>query len=278
MVRRVTSVALGIFVMCMATAAFAQGEGGDAPPDDSAAAAPAGGDAAPAGDATPADDTSGGDATPAGDKSGSDTGAKGDAAASMSTDNGNSGGKIRLGLRLGYGIPMGDAVKDGKLSDGISGMVPIWIDAGYMVTPNIMVGLYGQYGIAFYKPKCPTGASCSASDIRFGIQGQYHIMPAKSMDPWVGLGIGYEMTKFGLSASGVDVSSSYNGFEFANLQGGLDFKAGPVMVGPFLSFSLGQYSSYSNKAPAPIGNSSGSIPDKAMHEWFTIGVKGTFGF
>ncbi|MGC4064077.1 MAG: hypothetical protein QM784_05440 [Polyangiaceae bacterium] len=32
------------------------------------------------------------------------------------------------------------------LSDGISGHIPLWLNLGYMVTPNIMLGLYGQYG------------------------------------------------------------------------------------------------------------------------------------
>jgi hypothetical protein len=64
--------------------------------------------------------------------------------------------KIKLGLRLGYAVPSGKTsgnttvdgitVSGAKLSDSISGQVPVWIDAGYMVTPNILVGLYGQYG------------------------------------------------------------------------------------------------------------------------------------
>src|SRR5262245_15293263 len=40
--------------------------------------------------------------------------------------------KIKLGLRLGYGLPLGDAAKDAPLSDTFSGQIPIWIDAGYM--------------------------------------------------------------------------------------------------------------------------------------------------
>src|SRR5450432_597419 len=90
-------------------------------------------------------------------------------------------GKFKLGLRLGYAVPSGKVSGDTtvagvtvpgvKLSDGISGQVPIWIDAGYMVTPNILVGLYGQYGFAQTK-NCEAGASCSAHDIRFGVQGQ----------------------------------------------------------------------------------------------------------
>src|SRR5438105_4003214 len=69
-----------------------------------------------------------------------------EASASAGTTGGYADKKIRLGLRLGYALPMGNLAEGAKLGDGISGQIPIWIDAGYMVTPNILLGLYGQYG------------------------------------------------------------------------------------------------------------------------------------
>jgi hypothetical protein len=194
-----------------------------------------------------------------------------DASASAGTAGGYADKKIRLGLRLGYALPMGNADEGDKLGDTVSGQIPIWIDAGYMVTPNILVGLYGQYGFASIK-NCPSGVSCSAHDLRIGIQGQFHIMPTGSADPWLGLGVGYESLGGSVSAGGLSADFSATGFEFANLQGGADFKiADAFAVGPFLSFSLGQYSSQS------ANGTSSSIDKKAMHEWLTFGVKGTFG-
>ncbi len=86
----------------------------------------------------------------------------------MDTGNADAGGKIKLGMRLGYALPLGNSSKDWKMSRTFTGMIPIWIDAGYMVTANIMLGIYGQYGIVMVK-NCPSGISCSASDIRFGV-------------------------------------------------------------------------------------------------------------
>lgn len=184
-------------------------------------------------------------------------------------------GKFVLGLRLGYGIPMGDATKDNPLSDGTSGQIPIWLDVGYMVTRNIMVGAYGQYGIAFVKD-CPTGFSCSGSDIRIGLQGQYHISPAEKIDPWLGVGIGYEIASLKATAGSQEVSSTLKGMEYLNLQGGADFKVSPAFgIGPFLSFSLGQYGSATTKIPG-LPDQSGDIPETAMHEWLTLGVRGAF--
>jgi outer membrane protein W len=162
---------------------------------------------------------------------------------------------------------MGSVADGVKMSDGVSGQIPIWIDAGYMVTPNILVGLYGQYGFVQTK-NCPAGASCSAHDFRIGVQGQYHLMPTESADPWLGLGVGYESLGTSFSGGGASIDTSTTGLEFLNLQGGADFKlADAFALGPFLSFSLGEYSS----------TTGGSIDKKAMHEWLTLGVKGTFG-
>jgi len=176
--------------------------------------------------------------------------------------------RIRLGLRLGYAFAMGSAQDGVKMSDGLSGQIPIWIDAGYMVTPNILLGLYGQYGF-IQRKNCD---ECSGHDVRFGIQGQYHLAPAASLDPWLGVGVGYEILSASQTVEGVSISGSTKGFEFLNLQGGADFNvADALAVGPFVSFSLGQYSSFSS------GDLSGDIDKKAMHEWLTIGVKGSFG-
>ncbi len=214
------------------------------------------------------------------------------AAASVSTDDG--GGKIHLGVRLGYGIPLGKVngdvtvlgttVEGAKLSDVYSGMIPIWLDLGYFVTPNIMVGLYGHYGIGLIKDSggageegCPESADCSGSVVRIGLQGQYHLSRGESLDPWFGLGIGYEWASQSVSAGGVDVSQTVKGLEFLNLQAGADFKvANNVGIGPFASFSLGQYSSFSGESP--LGDTEGDFDEKAMHEWLVLGVHGAFGF
>lgn len=188
-------------------------------------------------------------------------------------------GKIFVGLRLGYGLPMGDAAKDSKLSDTFKGMIPIWLDLGYMVTQNVMVGLYGQYAFASVADKvCTSGADCSGSSMRFGVQGQYHILPAEKINPWVGLGIGYEMSSIKASGGGGEATIGMKGMEYVNIQGGADFKLNPAVgIGPFLSFSLGKYGS-SKITATGMPDQSQDIPSDqtAMHEWLTLGVRGAF--
>ena len=190
-------------------------------------------------------------------------------------------GGLQVGARLGYGLAMGDVAKDSKMSDGVKSQIPIWLDVGYNVSDSLMVGAYVQYGIAQLADKaCPDSADCSASDLRFGVQGHYHLSPGESMDPWFGLGVGYEIAS--ASASGetmgqkFDSTASYSGFEFANLQAGLDFEASEGLgVGPFVSFSIGQFSS-ANLSVTGQPDQDGDIKDKAMHQWIVFGVRGAF--
>ena len=212
-------------------------------------------------------------------------------AASAQTPAGKPDG-LALGLRLGYALPMGKVAEPtpsamntsasgGDLSDAVTGMIPIWIDAGYRVNPNLFIGGFFQYGFGIVnKDKNPGCGSCSAHDIAFGADVHYHILPAASFDPWVGAGIGYEI--FGFSASttapiigNVDVSTSFSGLQFLTLQAGGDFKVTPdFAVDPFVNFALGQYSSQSATLNGMEG--SGDIQSKALHEWLTIGARGQF--
>ena len=183
---------------------------------------------------------------------------------------------VSLGARLGYMLPLGSLQQDGDLSKAVSGGVPIILDAGYRFTPNIYLGLYGQYAFTFVAgDACGSGASCSAHDIRFGINAHYHFQPKENVDPWVGIGIGYEWLTVSESSGNVSGDTSVSGFEFVNLQGGVDFKATPAFrVGPFVSLSFSEYGSASTSLAG--SSTSSDIQNKALHEWFTFGVRGQY--
>jgi hypothetical protein len=68
------------------------------------------------------------------------------------------------------------------------------------------------------------------------------------------------------------------GFEFANLQAGIDYKLMRNLgIGPFVSFSLGEFNATSaNNGGIQGVPGANNITDKTLHEWLTIGVKGAF--
>ncbi len=191
-----------------------------------------------------------------------------------------------LGLRLGYGIPMGDVhagnaslgIASYKLSDLVDGQVPLQVEAMYRFDPSWSLGLYFQYGFAFVSDVyCPagTGVSCSARDVRFGAQVHYRF-PSQGFVPWVGLGFGGEWGTvtaefMGFSGDVAEVS----GFEFVNLQIGGDWLLSPAFrLGPYIQFSLAQYSTVKELG---VSGTLESLPvDKSTHEWLQFGLKGTF--
>jgi hypothetical protein len=191
---------------------------------------------------------------------------------------------VELGLRTGYAIPLGDATGgpgNAALSNQFTGVVPIWIDAGYR-TPNIYVGAFFQYGIALLNSKaesgCGTsGVSCTGSDMMFGVDAHYHFMPAGPFDPYAGIGVGYELASISVSGGGGrSASAGLGGFQFVNFQVGGDYKAMPNLgIGPFVMFSLGEYGncSYSGALGA---SGTCTIPQTAIHEWLTLGVRGEY--
>jgi hypothetical protein len=121
--------------------------------------------------------------------------------------------------------------------------------------------------------------------VRLGVQVQYHFLPKKELDPWLGAGLGYEWltraTEQSFDGVGTETSITVKGFELINLQGGLDFKVAPgLALGPFLFFSIGRYTSLSGSCSGntcddftPRGDDPG---DDATHYWLLLGVRSTF--
>jgi outer membrane protein W len=153
-------------------------------------------------------------------------------------------------------------------------MIPIWIDAGFRANPNIYVGLFFQYGFAFVNTDanadCTQGISCSATDVRLGLNLHYHFNPGTSFDPWLGVGAGYEWLSLNASEDGVSASETASGFEFANFQLGGDFAVAPNFgIGPFFTVTLAEYRSLSGAMDADLAT-------KSIHAWVMGGVRGVF--
>jgi hypothetical protein len=213
---------------------------------------------------------------------------------------------LALGLRIGVGLPLGDA--SGAASDGMSNTIaaeiPIWFDAGYRFTPNWYLGAYFMYGVGFLgsdatntngaiattlgAPCGQLSISCSIHDMRAGIDAAYHILPGGGFDPWLGLGVGYEWLAGNISYHDVgnNIDQSFGvgdkGWEFVNIQAGLDIKKvlPNLGFGPFVAFTFSEYSDAEvpavNLNTRVIGNSSESIQNTSLHEWLMFGVRGEY--
>ncbi len=169
-----------------------------------------------------------------------------------------------LGARAGLGFAFGkiDGSTTFAINDAIPGMFPFWLEVGYRFDRHWSLSAFFQYGPAT-TDACPPGQDCGASSHRLGALAVYRFDPS-SFTPWMGIGTGYEW----LSVDrGAPVRAE--GLEL-NLQAGGDFRvASGIGLGPYLCFSVGQFSAVTaGGTPVAV--------DKTTHGWIQVGIKGTF--
>jgi hypothetical protein len=164
------------------------------------------------------------------------------------------------------------------MSDAFSAQGAFTVDIGGKFHPNWFVGGYLGLGVGGAAGRLDDGCksaglSCATATFRLGAQIQYNVLPGERVNPWFGYGIGLESTAASASAGGRTISTTGVGPEFAHLMGGVDFRLSHGFgIGPFIDFSIAQYSTA--KMEGGSGSQSGSIEDKALHEWLQIGVRG----
>jgi hypothetical protein len=204
---------------------------------------------------------------------------------------------FEFGARIGYSLPLGQVSGSGTtsfggttyyntgrdLSDNFTGGLPLMLDVGYRIIPNVYVGGFVSYSFLFINQNvfgsdvgCNAMLSCSAHRVDLGANVQVHVLPDRTIDPWLGLGFGYEWVTVDLSESGQSGSVAFSGFQFVNFQVGLDYKPDAHWgVGPFVMLGMGEYDGGSESAGG-VSQSIDLQDSKALHEWLTFGVRGVY--
>jgi hypothetical protein len=167
---------------------------------------------------------------------------------------------IELGLRAGYAIPLGSvaagaasASANANLSDLFSGQIPFWFDAGYRI-PNLYVGAFFQFGYLILANNLGCGqpvVTCRGGDLVFGANAHYHFRPGGPFDPWIGIGFGFEWANEDESLGNIADRGQLDGWQFVSFQLGADWAGTNYGTGPFVAFSVGQYSSISASEEGP---------------------------
>lgn len=193
-----------------------------------------------------------------------------------------------VGARVGYAMPSGDWAKGQPIKDDLKSNLPIQVDAGLSFLNILSIGAYGSYGPTQVKSECSTVySSCSGSSLRAGLQLNLR-PPLMLKELWGGVFAGYEQQTLKGTAQlsnamlpptiyTYNLDAKYSGWE-AGLQAGWDFSILPFIgIGPYVSYSIGQFTSASGTVVQASGASQGlSIGTKAQHQAFTIGLRGIF--
>lgn len=184
---------------------------------------------------------------------------------------GDDGSGFGVGIRAAWAMPSGGLTNSESVGDSIDYQIPIWLEAGYHFNKNFYAGLYFQWAPLFAGNNCLAGADCSSSGLRFGAEILYHIIGEGLVQPWVGLGGGYEILNV-TRAAGAD--RTFKGLELLNVQAGIDLGlSSHFTVGPYASYQLfGKYSSFSSNGV------SNDITDSTGHSWLQVGLKTAYRF
>jgi len=190
--------------------------------------------------------------------------------------------QFTVGARVSAALPMGSVLSDpgtGPLliDELVALSIPLQADAGVTLSGQWFVGAYVQYGWSVLQiGQCKVGETCKLTGLRLGAQVLYSLY-AEGDTPWVGLGTGWEWMFTRYSSNAFTTNLDVSGWEFVNLQAGYDVVVAPGWkVGPWISGSVGEFSRASMGRDGQTQDT--NIPNKAIHGWLQLGVKGTFGF
>lgn len=193
---------------------------------------------------------------------------------------------VQLGIRtFGWAFPLGTMSGTGRpVSEAIKGAFPLMLDLGGKLFPSVFLGAYlgfnpGVVGGA-YDLLCQKTVSCSANNVRIGLQVQFHLRPSHRLNPWIGLGFGTEATtitaesRVGNYTQTLGGTSSFQGIEYLHTTLGLDHRLEEVWgYGPYMTFTTGRYQTTTARNVSGTNRTS-AIDDPSLHHWVIIGLRG----
>jgi hypothetical protein len=180
-------------------------------------------------------------------------------------------------LRLAYAPAVGDVARGVPMSDAMNSQLPLQLDLLWRAG-RASAGAYGSWGVGQVGGDACSGASCSASVLRAGVQGLWAFEPfgGARIVPWAGVGLGWEWATRRRERLGSRISSTWSGAELS-VQGGAEWPvAGRFGVGPFLLLSTGRYARES--VDTPVESGSAGIGERAVHVWIHVGLRGRVEF
>jgi hypothetical protein len=161
------------------------------------------------------------------------------------------------------------------VSDVAETWVPFGLDAGYRFAPWAYLGATVLWGGTFGSDS----GNCAACGFRYDFQAltdvRLYPFPSSPVSPWVAFGVGWEVMHVNFDADGPTATADYQGPVLANVQLGLDLRKSAVAIGPYVGLELAEFALHTLD-PAPSGESA-AVGAHSVHEWFTLGLRGTYG-
>jgi hypothetical protein len=183
---------------------------------------------------------------------------------------------LRSGLQLPWG-EVSDADGD-EISARYGWQVPIVIDAGFKLSKPWFIGAYagagygsiGSGNVAEEACAAP-GVTCSTLSYQVGVQLQYHLGPSDRLNPWLGVGGGYEWFRQELSASDYREEQETSGVALLKVLLGLDYRYRELFgFGPVIEMSFGRFQATRTLVDGERTHE-GPVEQGAWHGFLTLG-------
>jgi hypothetical protein len=188
------------------------------------------------------------------------------------------------GLGLGFGLghfystpsdPLASHLPtwlDSTVAGSVSRQFPFSLGVAYRPAPLLSFGLNTEIA-RVSAARC--SSNCNGGALALGAEVRFHFRTGRLLSPWMALGFGYELLHFDNDQG----SATLDGYGI-DLREGLDIRAGRNWTyGPYLALHVGTYthvSSYGAFRGASRESTDISDADRAIHEWVTFGIRGTF--
>lgn len=174
---------------------------------------------------------------------------------------------VSTGYTQGFGGMSGGP--RGAVSDVARGGIGVGLGLGYRATPELAVGVTGQY-----QELTPAETQARGTRVRgaaLGFEGKVHFLPYERVDPWLSLGAGYRLLWIAPEGPGNNVLQ--HGFELARAQLGLDVRVSrDIALGPVIGGDVNLFTARNPEGPA--GDT--MVPEKTVSTFLFAGVQGRF--
>ena len=174
---------------------------------------------------------------------------------------------VNTGYTQGVGAISGR--RGGAIADVARGGIGVGLGLGYRATPELAVGVTGQY-----QELAPAATQAVGTRVRgtaIGLEGKVHFLPYERVDPWLSLGAGYRLLWTAPPGPGNNVLQ--HGFQLAHGQLGLDVRVSPdIALGPVIGGDVNLFTARNPEGPG--GDT--VIPDRKVSTFLFAGVQGRF--
>jgi hypothetical protein len=181
------------------------------------------------------------------------------------------------GIRIGYAQPMGAirSLRGFDLSEVFREQIPITFDLGYKPQPRMYLGAFASLlpgtGGSRFEDLC-AARGCLVMGTRFGGLLIGHFRPSSWVNPWLGIGVGGDISSITAENARGRATLTLRGFDIAHFVGGLDVRISRYWgIGPFVDMTFGMYTH--SRVSTVLQTTDEPIDEKWPHAWLYLGVR-----